>query len=187
MSILLSRLYSLESDRFFKTTTPLSTQLGVRIILASICIYKEKIVREHLTGPQRYPDNGLVSGTRGEVSRNQEEEEEVIKLCLSVVSRSKTDEREEFWEGIQGVMDPGVSIHVKAPVADAQEEVAPIAEEPPEDAPHEVEGEVPDVEEPVAAPPADGGDDPQPIVAQPRVRSSVLLKILTASFNTSRC
>ncbi|GBO26044.1 hypothetical protein AVEN_39950-1 [Araneus ventricosus] len=37
-------------------------------------IYKEKIVREHLTGPQHYPDNGLVSGTRGEVSRNQEEE-----------------------------------------------------------------------------------------------------------------
>ncbi|GBL76054.1 hypothetical protein AVEN_234362-1 [Araneus ventricosus] len=36
-------------------------------------IYKEKIVREHLTGPQHYPDNGLVSGTRGEVSRNQEE------------------------------------------------------------------------------------------------------------------
>ncbi|GBM96496.1 hypothetical protein AVEN_13970-1 [Araneus ventricosus] len=35
-------------------------------------IYKEKIVREHLTGPQHYPDNGLVSGTRGEVSRNQE-------------------------------------------------------------------------------------------------------------------
>ncbi|GBN15216.1 hypothetical protein AVEN_23025-1 [Araneus ventricosus] len=29
MSILLSRLYSLESDRFFKTTPPLSTQLGV--------------------------------------------------------------------------------------------------------------------------------------------------------------
>ncbi|GBM81346.1 hypothetical protein AVEN_50806-1 [Araneus ventricosus] len=37
------------------------------------CIYKEKIVREHLTGPQHYPDNGLVSGTKGEVSRNQEE------------------------------------------------------------------------------------------------------------------
>ncbi|GBN00413.1 hypothetical protein AVEN_257807-1 [Araneus ventricosus] len=37
-------------------------------------LYKEKIVREHLTGPQHYPDNGLVSGTRGEVSRNQEEE-----------------------------------------------------------------------------------------------------------------
>ncbi|GBM37765.1 hypothetical protein AVEN_25879-1 [Araneus ventricosus] len=37
-------------------------------------IYKENIVREHLTGPQHYPDNGLVSGTRGEVSRNQEEE-----------------------------------------------------------------------------------------------------------------
>ncbi|GBM08653.1 hypothetical protein AVEN_52486-1 [Araneus ventricosus] len=36
-------------------------------------IYKENIVREHLTGPQHYPDNGLVSGTRGEVSRNQEE------------------------------------------------------------------------------------------------------------------
>ncbi|GBM63370.1 hypothetical protein AVEN_185475-1 [Araneus ventricosus] len=34
-------------------------------------IYKEKIVREHLAGPQHYPDNGLVSGTRGEVSRNQ--------------------------------------------------------------------------------------------------------------------
>ncbi|GBL73100.1 hypothetical protein AVEN_128250-1 [Araneus ventricosus] len=39
-------------------------------------IYKEKIVREHLTGPQHYPDNGLVSGTRGELSRNQEEEVE---------------------------------------------------------------------------------------------------------------
>ncbi|GBM64181.1 hypothetical protein AVEN_89031-1 [Araneus ventricosus] len=37
-----------------------------------VYIYKEKIVREHLTGPQHYPDNGLVSGTRGEVSRNQE-------------------------------------------------------------------------------------------------------------------
>ncbi|GBN25414.1 hypothetical protein AVEN_59849-1 [Araneus ventricosus] len=37
-------------------------------------IYKENIVREHLTGPQHYPDNGLVSGTRGEVSHNQEEE-----------------------------------------------------------------------------------------------------------------
>ncbi|GBL79333.1 hypothetical protein AVEN_92535-1 [Araneus ventricosus] len=36
------------------------------------CMYKENIVREHLTGPQHYPDNGLVSGTRGEVSRNQE-------------------------------------------------------------------------------------------------------------------
>ncbi|GBN27458.1 hypothetical protein AVEN_265329-1 [Araneus ventricosus] len=38
-------------------------------------LYKEKIAREHLTGPQHYPDNGLVSGTRGKVSRNQEEEE----------------------------------------------------------------------------------------------------------------
>ncbi|GBN83542.1 hypothetical protein AVEN_153942-1, partial [Araneus ventricosus] len=38
-----------------------------------VYIYKEKIVREHLTGPQHYPDNGLVSVTRGEVSRNQEE------------------------------------------------------------------------------------------------------------------
>ncbi|GBM16963.1 hypothetical protein AVEN_274294-1 [Araneus ventricosus] len=37
-------------------------------------IYKEKIVREHLTGPQHYSDNGLASGTRGEVSRNQEED-----------------------------------------------------------------------------------------------------------------
>ncbi|GBN00832.1 hypothetical protein AVEN_2903-1 [Araneus ventricosus] len=37
-------------------------------------IYKEKIEREHLTGPQHYHDNGFVSGTRGEVSRNQEEE-----------------------------------------------------------------------------------------------------------------
>ncbi|GBO12733.1 hypothetical protein AVEN_181754-1 [Araneus ventricosus] len=37
-------------------------------------LYKEKIAREHLTGPQHYPDNGLVSGTRGKVSRNQEEE-----------------------------------------------------------------------------------------------------------------
>ncbi|GBO36740.1 hypothetical protein AVEN_107050-1, partial [Araneus ventricosus] len=36
-------------------------------------VYKENIVREYLTGPQHYPDNGLVSGTRGEVSRNQEE------------------------------------------------------------------------------------------------------------------
>ncbi|GBO29316.1 hypothetical protein AVEN_104406-1 [Araneus ventricosus] len=36
-------------------------------------MYKEKIVREHLTGSQHYPDHGLVSGTRGEVSRNQEE------------------------------------------------------------------------------------------------------------------
>ncbi|GBN22367.1 hypothetical protein AVEN_186223-1 [Araneus ventricosus] len=39
-------------------------------------LYKEKIAREHLTGPQHYPDNGLVTGTRGKVSRNQEEEEE---------------------------------------------------------------------------------------------------------------
>ncbi|GBM07617.1 hypothetical protein AVEN_230050-1 [Araneus ventricosus] len=38
-------------------------------------LYKEKIAREHLTGPQHYPDNGLVSGTRGKVSRNQEEED----------------------------------------------------------------------------------------------------------------
>ncbi|GBM95496.1 hypothetical protein AVEN_101484-1 [Araneus ventricosus] len=38
-------------------------------------IYNENIVREHLTDPQHYPDNGLVSGTRGEVSRNQEEED----------------------------------------------------------------------------------------------------------------
>ncbi|GBM03500.1 hypothetical protein AVEN_95396-1 [Araneus ventricosus] len=30
-----------------------------------------------LTGPQHYPDNGLVSGTRGKVSRNQEEEAQV--------------------------------------------------------------------------------------------------------------
>ncbi|GBM07176.1 hypothetical protein AVEN_15422-1 [Araneus ventricosus] len=43
-------------------------------------IYKEKIVREHLTGPQHYPDNELVSGTRGEVSRNQEEEVLVLTL-----------------------------------------------------------------------------------------------------------
>ncbi|GBL65904.1 hypothetical protein AVEN_160887-1 [Araneus ventricosus] len=42
-------------------------------------IYKEKIVRKHLTGPQHYLDNGLVSGTRGEVSRNQEEE---VYRCL---------------------------------------------------------------------------------------------------------
>ncbi|GBM67813.1 hypothetical protein AVEN_175028-1 [Araneus ventricosus] len=39
-------------------------------------IYKENIVREHLTGHQHYPDNVLlVSGTRGEVSHNQEEED----------------------------------------------------------------------------------------------------------------
>ncbi|GBO11300.1 hypothetical protein AVEN_264027-1 [Araneus ventricosus] len=31
--------------------------------------------------------------------------------------RSKTDEREEFGEGIRGVIDPGVSIHVKESVA----------------------------------------------------------------------
>ncbi|GBN28080.1 hypothetical protein AVEN_223626-1 [Araneus ventricosus] len=41
-------------------------------------LYKEKIAREHLTGPQHYPDNGLVSGTRGKVSRNQEEEEATL-------------------------------------------------------------------------------------------------------------
>ncbi|GBM22586.1 hypothetical protein AVEN_182187-1 [Araneus ventricosus] len=40
----------------------------------SVYIYKENVVREHLTGPQHYPDNGLVSGTRGEVSRNQEDQ-----------------------------------------------------------------------------------------------------------------
>ncbi|GBN57048.1 hypothetical protein AVEN_178966-1 [Araneus ventricosus] len=45
--------------------------------------YKEKIVREHLTGPQHYPDNGLVSGTRGEGSRNQEEEVENIVPSLT--------------------------------------------------------------------------------------------------------
>ncbi|GBN48746.1 hypothetical protein AVEN_200607-1, partial [Araneus ventricosus] len=33
-------------------------------------------------GPQHYPDNGLVSGTRGEVSRNQEEE--AVLLCYVV-------------------------------------------------------------------------------------------------------
>ncbi|GBN50220.1 hypothetical protein AVEN_152648-1, partial [Araneus ventricosus] len=38
----------------------------------SVYIYKENIGREHLTGPQHYPDNGLVSGTRGEVSRNHD-------------------------------------------------------------------------------------------------------------------
>ncbi|GBM86797.1 hypothetical protein AVEN_215225-1 [Araneus ventricosus] len=37
-------------------------------------IYKGNIVQEHLTGPQHYLDNGLVSGSRGEVSRNQEED-----------------------------------------------------------------------------------------------------------------
>ncbi|GBM31522.1 Putative protein in type-1 retrotransposable element R1DM [Araneus ventricosus] len=36
-------------------------------------IYKENIVRDHLTGPQHYPDNGRVTGTKVEVSRNQEE------------------------------------------------------------------------------------------------------------------
>ncbi|GBN38440.1 hypothetical protein AVEN_189691-1 [Araneus ventricosus] len=48
-------------------------------------IYKEKIVREHLTGPQHYPDNGLVSGTRGEVSRNQEE----VRLRVMLSCRAK--------------------------------------------------------------------------------------------------
>ncbi|GBN20551.1 hypothetical protein AVEN_66597-1 [Araneus ventricosus] len=33
-------------------------------------------------GPQHYPDNGLVSGTRGEVSRNQE-------VSWSVIFRRK--------------------------------------------------------------------------------------------------
>ncbi|GBN49904.1 hypothetical protein AVEN_190067-1 [Araneus ventricosus] len=47
-------------------------------------IYKEKIVREHLTGPQHYPDNGLVSGTRGEVSRNQEEEEATADIIKDI-------------------------------------------------------------------------------------------------------
>ncbi|GBM25894.1 hypothetical protein AVEN_94341-1 [Araneus ventricosus] len=45
----------------------------------SVYIYKENIVREHLTDPQHYPDNGLVSGTRSEVPRNQEEVKEVAK------------------------------------------------------------------------------------------------------------
>ncbi|GBO44354.1 hypothetical protein AVEN_16655-1 [Araneus ventricosus] len=51
-----------------------------------IYIYKENIVREHLTGPQHYPDNGLVSGTRGEVSRNQEEEEARTIQCVAYSS-----------------------------------------------------------------------------------------------------
>ncbi|GBM17376.1 hypothetical protein AVEN_13251-1 [Araneus ventricosus] len=38
-----------------------------------------------LTGPQHYPDNGLVSGTRGEVSRNQEE----VQMNLTVEKRVK--------------------------------------------------------------------------------------------------
>ncbi|GBN60822.1 hypothetical protein AVEN_59318-1 [Araneus ventricosus] len=33
----------------------------------------KSIVVNDTTGPQHYPDNGLVSGTRGKVSRNQEE------------------------------------------------------------------------------------------------------------------
>ncbi|GBM87701.1 hypothetical protein AVEN_57219-1 [Araneus ventricosus] len=45
-----------------------------------IYIYKGNRVREHFTGPQHYRDNGLASGTRGEVSRNQEEE--VYSSCL---------------------------------------------------------------------------------------------------------
>ncbi|GBM83670.1 hypothetical protein AVEN_57368-1 [Araneus ventricosus] len=56
-------------------------------------IYKEKIVREHLTGPQHYPDNGLVSGTRGEVSRNQEEEDrQNYKNIFLLRSRSPLSE-----------------------------------------------------------------------------------------------
>ncbi|GBM12117.1 hypothetical protein AVEN_39458-1 [Araneus ventricosus] len=36
-----------------------------------------------------------------------------IKLCLLDVSRKKTDDREEFGEGILGEIDPGMSTHVK--------------------------------------------------------------------------
>ncbi|GBN37805.1 hypothetical protein AVEN_102209-1 [Araneus ventricosus] len=49
-------------------------------------LYKEKIAREHLTGPQHYPDNGLVSGTRGKVSRNQEEE---ALFCEVAIAKSR--------------------------------------------------------------------------------------------------
>ncbi|GBN88290.1 hypothetical protein AVEN_199516-1 [Araneus ventricosus] len=44
------------------------------------------IVREHLTGPQHYPDNGLVSGTRDEVSRNQGEE-----VLVAITDHGPTD------------------------------------------------------------------------------------------------
>ncbi|GBM04147.1 hypothetical protein AVEN_115522-1 [Araneus ventricosus] len=53
-------------------------------------IYKENIVREHLTGPQHYPDNGLVSGTTGEVSPNQEEEDVTVYDFSFYISHKKS-------------------------------------------------------------------------------------------------
>ncbi|GBM40346.1 hypothetical protein AVEN_85405-1 [Araneus ventricosus] len=51
----------------------------------SVYTYKENIVREHPTGPQYYPDNGLVSGTKGEVFRNQEENGDVPAHFVEVI------------------------------------------------------------------------------------------------------
>ncbi|GBM72499.1 hypothetical protein AVEN_218126-1 [Araneus ventricosus] len=59
-------------------------------------LYKEKIAREHLTGPQHYPDNGLVSGTRGKVSRNQEEEE--VRHCALHITICSCDDH-PFYRG----------------------------------------------------------------------------------------
>ncbi|GBL85726.1 hypothetical protein AVEN_193175-1 [Araneus ventricosus] len=58
-------------------------------------LYKEKIAREHLTGPQHYPDNGLVSGTTGKVSRNQEEEVTVLSDVPVLISDFNDDNEQK--------------------------------------------------------------------------------------------
>ncbi|GBN85964.1 hypothetical protein AVEN_200387-1 [Araneus ventricosus] len=59
----------------------------------SIYIY---IVREHLTGSQHYPDNGLVSGTRGEVSHNQEEE---VSICIELGNKNNYISKKQKFAG----------------------------------------------------------------------------------------
>lgn len=56
MSTLLSRLYSLESDRFLKTTAPLSTLLGVFKLSSKSMAMKLNI----FSGPLQSPDLNII-------------------------------------------------------------------------------------------------------------------------------
>ncbi|GBN09223.1 hypothetical protein AVEN_268485-1 [Araneus ventricosus] len=55
-------------------------------------------VREHLTGPQHYPDNRLVSRTRAEVPRNQEEEVYYCTVSSSPVLGNLIFSRHWRWQ-----------------------------------------------------------------------------------------
>ncbi|GBN36433.1 hypothetical protein AVEN_54028-1 [Araneus ventricosus] len=85
-------------------------------MLESELILKQPVQRRDMqlvytikfTGPQHYPDNGLVSGTRGKVSRNQEQEEvytiRIRRVCVYVRLSSHEPLNGEVLDGLDAVI-----------------------------------------------------------------------------------